>query len=45
MFIEIEMLNDIKVYWRSLKTQYEDRYDEAFLDQYEHSKALKNIEV
>lgn len=30
------MLKEIKAYWRSLKTQYEDRYDEAFLDDYEH---------
>lgn len=31
------MLKDIKAYWRSLKTQYEDRYDEPFLDDYDHS--------
>lgn len=31
------MLKDIKTYWRSLKTQYEDRYGEAFLDDYDHS--------
>ena len=31
------MLNDIKAYWQSLKTQYEDRFDEPFLDDYDHS--------
>ena len=31
------MLKEIRNYWRSLKTQYEDRYEEAFLDDYDHS--------
>lgn len=31
------MLKDIKTYWRNLKTQYEDRYGEPFLDDYDHS--------
>ena len=31
------MLKDVKAYWRNLKTQYEDRYGEPFLDDYDHS--------
>lgn len=31
------MLKEIRNYWQSLKTQYEDRYDEPFLDDYDHS--------
>ena len=32
-----EMLNQIKVYWYKEKTEYEDRYKQAFLKDYEKS--------
>ena len=31
------MLNQIKVYWYKEKTEYEDRYKQAFLKDYEKS--------
>ena len=40
------LLNEIKIYWDKLKTEYEDKYKESFLIDYEKSKEyIEKMEI